>query len=228
MKIEEQELSVARYLFTAHEIERQRLGQELHDGLLQELYSLDFALVGFAPYLQGGQTQADWQELRGTLQRVSRRLRAICQSLRPPALGPFGLAAALRSYIEKFQEMHPEIRIHEELMDDGERFSEEMRLMIYRFCEHMLDNVVQHADAENVEIRLYLNGTKAIFTVEDDGRGVELPADWIEIAREGRYGLFGYRERALALGGELNIESAPGQGFLAQLILPVSAEGSIS
>jgi len=223
MKIENNSARVSRYLFAGHENERQRLGQELHDGLLQELYSLDFALVAFAHYLQEDQAQTDWQELRSGLQRVSRRMRAICQNLRPPALGPFGLSAALRSYIERFREVYPEIEVSEELMDDGERFPEEVRLMIFRLCEHIMSNVTQHAGAHHVRVKLYMDESEAVFLVEDDGQGFELPKDWREMARQGRYGLFGCRERASALGGEVEIRSAPGEGVVVQLTLPVNA-----
>lgn len=95
--------------------------------------------------------------------------------------------------------------------------------MIYRLCEHILGNVAQHAGAHHVYIHLQLNETEAVFRVEDDGQGFELPSDWLELARQGRYGLFGSRERAMAFGGEVDIRSAPGKGVSVQLTLPVAA-----
>src|SRR5678816_1296563 len=97
---------VRNCLLESQEAERQRLAQELHDGPLQELHSLDFGLVVLARYLAGEQAKNQCATVRTTLHSISRQLRTLCQELRPPALGPFGLSVVLHSTAENFQRLH--------------------------------------------------------------------------------------------------------------------------
>src|SRR5215216_6782736 len=118
---------IRNYLLESQETERQRLAQELHDGALQELHSLDFGLVGLSRFLGDEQAQDQWTAVRNTLHSISRQLRTLCQELRPPALGPFGLSAVLQSTAENFHRQHPDIHVELELVDDGMQLSQLVR-----------------------------------------------------------------------------------------------------
>jgi signal transduction histidine kinase len=154
------------------------------------------------------------------LNQVIQMLRSIMSELRPPTLAPFGLEKAIRSHAERFQEVHPELELHLDLMPDQQNLSEPVRLALFRIYQQALTNVVRHADARQINIRFYLNTDRAALEIEDDGRGFDVPARWIGLVRQGHLGLAGAAERAGAVGGQLNVISAPGQGTRLQVSVP--------
>lgn len=206
-------------LAEAREAERLHLARELHDGPVQDLHALDLRL-------SSGEESFDSQagpavaEVQDTVEDVARTLRVICGELRPPALAPFGLSVAVRSHAETFMQEHPELEIGLDLTSDGQALPEEMRLALFRVYQQALDNVVQHAEASHVLVRFQMDDEQVRLAIEDDGRGFEVPHRWIYLARRGHLGLLGAVERAEAIGGRLDVESAPGQGTVVRVIAP--------
>lgn len=213
-------------LLEAHEVERQQLAQELHDGPLQELHSLDFGLVGLTQQWRDEEAKHELAEMRAVLQGISRRLRTICQDLRPPALGPFGLSVVLRSYAEMFQLSHPNIQVELSLVEDEQQLSQAVRITLYRIFQHALRNVAQHAQATYVSIALFFTENEITLRIEDDGQGFEVPRAWLDWARQGRFGLFESLQRAGAIGGELQVETKPGRGVRIDVIVPYTPSPS--
>jgi signal transduction histidine kinase len=211
-------------LLDSEENERQRLAQELHDGPLQELHSLDFKLVAMARQMEDDQQQAQLSEMRSTLRHLARHLRAICQDLRPPALTPFGVGAVLRSFAESFQQNHRELTVVVDLDDDGQKLSERARLALYRICQHGLRNVAQHAEATRVYVGLRVGENTVQLCIEDNGKGLTVPLDWPSMIGQGRYGLLGCVERAEAVGGHVTILSEPGQGTRLRVVVPLDTQ----
>jgi len=215
-------------LLDTEENERQRLAQVLHDGPLQELHSLDFRLVALARLLEDEQQQMQLAEMRSTLRQLARHLRSICQDLRPPALTPFGVSAVLRSFAESFQQEQPDLVVELDLEDDGQRLSERVRLALYRICQHVLSNVAQHAQATRVQISLKLHDDLVELCIVDDGCGFAVPDDWLMMIQQGKFGLLNCMERAEAIGGQLLIQSQPGQGTRLRIVAPVSMHKSMA
>jgi len=209
-------------LLDSEENERQRLAQELHDGPLQELHSLDFKLVAISRQMGDDQQQAQLSEMRSTLRHLARHLRVICQDLRPPALTPFGVGAVLRSFAESFQQNHRELTVVVDLDDDGQRLSERARLALYRICQHGMRNVAQHAEATRVYIGLRMSEDHVQMCIEDNGQGFVVPDDWLPMVEQGQYGLLGCIERAEAVGGHVTVESEPGNGTRLRVVVPFS------
>ena len=210
-------------LLDSEENERQRLAQELHDGPLQELHSLDFKLVAMARQLSDTQQQAQLSEMRSTLRQLARHLRDICQDLRPPALTPFGVSAVLRSFAEAFQQSHRELTVIVDLDDDGQRLSERARLALYRICQHGLRNVAQHAEATRVYVGLRMAEDHVLLCIEDNGQGFPVPDDRMPMVEQEKYGLLGCVERAEAVGGHVIVESSPTSGTRLHVIVPLAA-----
>jgi signal transduction histidine kinase len=207
-------------LLDSEENERQRLAQELHDGPLQELHSLDFKLVAMARQIADDEQQVQLSEMRSTLRHLARHLRAICQDLRPPALTPFGVAAVLRSFAESFQQIHRDLTVVVDLDDDGQRLSERARLALYRICQHGMRNVAQHAEATRVYLGLEMGADSVQLCIEDNGKGFEVPEGWQMMVDQGKYGLLGCVERSAAVGGHVTIQSGPGEGTRLRVVIP--------
>lgn len=210
-------------LIDSEEVERLRLAQQLHDGPLQDLHILDFGLVMLERRLADGDTADELARLRVELQQVSRALRDICQTIRPPALTPFGVGTVLRSYGERLAREHPELCVRLEIDDDGQRLPEDVRLALYRICQQAVANVIDHAGAGTVHIRFLINGERTILEIEDDGVGFAPPANLDSLAEAGRLGLAGSKERAEAVRGQLFVESSPGAGALVRAVIPAHA-----
>ena len=215
-------VELQRRLMEGRDDERLRLAQDLHDGPVQELYGLTYNLKALDVALQNGYTK-QISEMQASMQQVINTLRTICGELRPPTLAPFGLEKAIHSHAEAFQEKYPQLSIHLELMPDGQMLTERVRLALFRIYQQMLINVVRHAQANNVLIRLVLEPDQVILEIQDDGKGFEVPTRWIDLARQGHLGLVGAFERAGTIGGQFKIESAPGNGTLVKVSVPRSS-----
>ena len=217
----EEELAETRHRLTeAREAERLFLAQELHDGPVQDLLALDFRVVGLEETLPDGNGVGELDQIRATVQDVTRTLRVICGELRPPTLTPFGLSVAMQSHARRVQEEHPELEIGLHLMSDGPALPERMRLALFRIYQQALDNVLRHAGASYVLVRFAMDESQVVLEVRDNGHGFDVPRRWINLARRGHLGVVGASERAEAIGGRLKVESTPGQGTVIWVIAP--------
>lgn len=194
------------------EDERGRLARELHDGPVQDLHAIRMNLT-----VRG--QQASFHDFEEELLHVIRELRAISENLRPPALTPFGLGAALRAHIERFKKRHPHIHLSSEIAQEGQLLLERERLVLFRICQEALNNAVQHAKASHLTVRFGLNDRKLTLEVCDNGVGFTVPEGWISLVQNGHYGLMGMSERAESIGTTLAVTSTPGEGTQVQVTL---------
>jgi two-component system sensor histidine kinase UhpB len=94
----------------------------------------------------------------------------------------------------------------------------EQAIAVFRICQEALNNVAKYAAARSVEIRLRAQAGRLVLDIGDDGRGIA-PAD---LNRPDRFGLRGMRERALSLGGTVDIRGTPGAGTAISVNLPLA------
>ncbi|MEM0963521.1 MAG: two-component regulator propeller domain-containing protein [Bacteroidota bacterium] len=200
--------------------ERVRLARELHDGPVQDLYSLGHELDRIRLRESTGDTQS-LSEARERVTTVTSNLRDVLATLRPPVIPHLGLAAALEALARRRR--HRQLAITLDL--DREAAAElpsEVQNAIYRIVQESLANVVKHAEATSVRVALRRQLRGVEVTVEDDGVGFEPPTQLLDLARAGRFGVVGASERAEVLDGTLRVESAPGQGTTVRAWLPLS------
>lgn len=201
------------------EAERLFLAHEIHDGPVQDVLSVIFRLKRIESP-QRVSEEADFSAIQEDLRRIVSDLRRIYGDLRPPTLAPFGLARAIRSHAETFEERHPQIQVGLSLQEDRQTLPEELRLALFRIYQHVLRNVVMHAEAENVLVSFTFDEDQIILIIHDDGKGFEVPKRLVDLARKGHHGLLGAAERARALGGDLEVNSVPNDGTLIKAVLP--------
>jgi PAS domain S-box-containing protein len=219
-------IEVQRRLIQNREEERLHIAQDLHDGPLQELIGIGFMLkeaLQFSRTNNGHneEVQAALNSMQTNLERQIRDLRLFCSELRPPTLVPFGLEKAILSHAESFQAKYPDTKLHLELMHDGKSLPEPVRLALFRIYQELLNNVIRHSRGSHVDVRLLLEDQQVFFEVQDNGCGFEVPSQWVDLARQGHLGLVGVQERAEAVGGKIEIQSAPGKGTLVRVIVPL-------
>ena len=188
------------------EMERLRLAQELHDAPMQELYSAIYQIEGLRNQVYSPAI-SQLANVKLDLQRVLEELRASAKELRPPTISDFGLEKAIRSHVEDLQEKIPEIKITLDLARDRQLLPENIRLALFRVFQHSLTNVVRHAEASQVQVQFNFDAEAAYLEIKDDGKGFVVPNSWVELARQGHYGLAGAAERWIYLGGTFTVES---------------------
>ena len=214
---------IRHHLAEGREAERIRLARDLHDGPVQDLHALRMRLsilarqaagkgkLSQAPTTIGAGDDASGtiEEMVGEMQRVIRDLRGISENLRPPSLGPFGLAAALQAFAERYQRTYPSIRVDLDIEQDGQELEQPVRLALFRIAQEAMNNAAKHADPQTVAVMLRLSDDEVVLSVADDGCGYHAPDDFRQLGEGGHYGLLGMSERAESFGAELHIESHP-------------------
>jgi PAS domain S-box-containing protein len=201
------------------ELERLRLAQELHDSPMQSLYSAIYRIEEIR-----GTADAQLKEALGDvkqhIQNVLQDLRATAKELRPPTIFNFGLENAIRSHANDIVEKHPNLNIHLSLAHDRQILPEKVRLAMFRIFQQSLANVIRHARATEVHVRFSFDAEEANLEITDNGRGFEVPSNWIDFVRQGHYGLAGAAERANALGGVFKVQSKPGNSTTIRVSIP--------
>ena len=202
------------------ERERQRIAQDMHDGLNQLVIGAKLELKSARERLSVDDqpaAEASLLRVRAALDRMERELKQIIYDLRPPILDALGLAPSLRRYVERFQEY---TGIACEMRVEGEpcRLPADREIGIYRIVQETLQNVSAHARAARVEVTITFSAGAVWLLVADDGQGFDRAA--IQKNYVGHLGLMGMQERAESLGGQLAIQSSPGSGTHVALSVP--------
>ena len=203
------------------ERERHRWARELHDETLQQLGAMKLmhenALQRDDPEVFRRTVERAAAEFNDTIESLER----LITELRPAALDEFGPGAALEALANKVSttsdlEVDVKIDLAFERERESTRHTSELETTLYRIVQEGLNNVIKHADAERVSISVIENGDRVELVVADDGKGITGGG------ANQRFGLRGIRERVELAGGELTIESAPGEGTTVRASLPVS------
>lgn len=188
--------------------EVKRITQALHDEAGQLVALAQLALVDLARELSPA-AQERLREVSGLLDKIVEQLRRLPHELCPTILDDLGLVPALESLaqgISKWTGFHIAV--------DGstrERLPAMIETCVYRIVQEALTNVTKHAQATHVAIRIEREARMIRCIIRDDGVGFDVAS---VLARRGQraLGLIGMQERVNALGGTLQITSAPGQG----------------
>ena len=201
------------------ELERLRLAQELHDNPMQSLYSAIYRIEELRSTADPELKEA-LGDVKQHIQNVLQDLRATAKELRPPTIFNFGLENAIRSHANDVLEKHPNLSIYLSLAHDRQILPEKVRLALFRIFQQSLANVLRHAKATEVHVRFSFDAEEAHLEITDNGKGFEVPSNWIEFVRQGHYGLAGSAERANALGGSFRVKSNPGSSTTIQVTIP--------
>jgi two-component system sensor histidine kinase UhpB len=210
---------LSRRLLEVQESERKRLARELHDDIGQALTALKLNLEA----LQRGRDSASYgervREALETTQHTLERVRQLSLSLRPLQLDDLGLAAALRSHLDR-QATLAGVAPHLEIENVPERLNAEVETACFRVAQEAVNNIVRHARAQNMWLRLAVDGERLLLAVRDDGIGFDVQAAQRRAALGASLGVVSMGERAALAGGTLRIESAPGAGTVVLACFP--------
>jgi signal transduction histidine kinase len=211
--------ALASRLQKVREEERTEIAREIHDELGQALTGLKLDISWMKSRLpRDHDMMAQCVSIIGRIDQTLNAVRRIATTLRPCVLDQLGLAAALEWQGQEFG-ARTGIEVAMELATDGTPIPDDLGSSAFRILQESLTNVVRHARANRVTIRLSQTPTLLTLDVSDDGVGCN------EACLEGTksLGLIGMRERALACGGELSITGRPDRGTTVLLRVPLGA-----
>jgi two-component system sensor histidine kinase UhpB len=222
-RLEEERRQAGRAVLRAQEQERSRIAQDLHDEVNQALTAILLRLsatIGDAPW----GLRSELQETQELVSQAMDELLALARQLRPTALDDHGLVAALAGQVADFgQRTGIQSRFHHH--GEVPTLSDEEQLVIFRVTQESLSNIAKHASAGDVDVELSFVG-RTVLRVRDDGAGfASLPSQRRNgrvRGRPGGLGLSGMRERALLVGGSLEVFTAPGEGTTIELTMGVT------
>jgi signal transduction histidine kinase len=198
----------------AREEEARRIAHELHDEAGQILAAVHISLDELVQAVPG---QRDLlQRLHDELDRVEAQLRRLSRELRPTMMDDLGLGAALGWLAQGVTE-RTGVAITVDAPDS--RLSPEAETALYRIVQEALANAVRHARPRRITVEVRAEATRVRARIHDDGQGFDVAA---ALARRGDrgLGLIGMRERAEALGGTLEVRSAPHEGTEVCVAIP--------
>jgi PAS domain S-box-containing protein len=220
---EDQLRALAARLQTASERERLRIARELHDQLGLALTSVKMDLNWILRKHEKGEN--NWipmvQDSIKAVDSTIALVRRLATELRPQMLDTAGLAAAIEFHVAEFQR-RTGILCTVQVPEDNLGFSSDQRIEVFRICQEALTNIARHSQAKHVLVTLAREQDQAIMTVNDDGVGFLVD----ELVNTPALGLVGMRERAVLLGAQLHIESAPAIGSTISLRIPLEAAQS--
>ncbi|MEP6808087.1 MAG: GAF domain-containing sensor histidine kinase, partial [Chloroflexota bacterium] len=212
-RLDELAASRAR-LVQAEDAGRRRLERDLHDGVQQQLVAL-LARLGLARNQLRRDSvlaEATVRESQIDAQRALEALQELARGIHPAILTDRGLVEAVE---ERASRMTVPVQVNINGIGRRARFPEEVEGAAYFFVSEALANVLKHASASCVQVRLESKGEQLAIEVQDDGLG-------FEPAAAGLSGLRGLEDRIEAFGGEMEIVSRPGHGATLRALLPVT------
>ncbi|HEY66631.1 MAG TPA: sensor histidine kinase [Caldilineae bacterium] len=198
--------------------EWERISQELHDGIAQDLSYIDLRIQTARRALLAGRVSEaamTLQEVEHLAQKMQGEIREAILGLRC-ATGPGDMIVCLSEYLRHFQErwgIETELEVEDAAALELPPLIE---LQLLRVVQEALRNVRRHARAQHVWVTFQVDGDMVVVTIEDDGQGFRL-----EDAKRGHFGLHLMRERCESVGGRLRVESVLGRGTRVEARFPV-------
>lgn len=203
--------------------ERLRISRELHDSVSQALFSM--ALQARAAQVEldraGFETAAPLRRTIGDVADLARgalaEIRALIFELRPRALAEEGFVSAVRKHAAAVGSRH-RVTVAVQAPDERIFVGEQVEEHLFRVIQEAVGNAARHAAADRIAVDIATAGAPpwVTVTVRDDGRGFDPTARF-----DGHFGLQTMRERVAVLGGQLRVESEPGQGTSITVAVPV-------
>jgi PAS domain S-box-containing protein len=213
---------LSRRLVATQESERRHLARELHDEIGQMLTGLNLLLETGSAFSQTALI-GRLREAQAIVTDLTARVRTLSLDLRPSMLDDLGLLPALLWHFERYTSQ-TQVRVAFKHRGLDESLDPLIATAVYRVVQEALTNVARYAQVGEVSVAVWTQGRQVVVSIEDQGRGFDL-----ELALAARHssGLAGIQERVVLLGGQMMVDTAPGQGTRLLVELPLSRPASM-
>jgi signal transduction histidine kinase len=190
--------------------ERERIGMDLHDGIVQSIYSvglaLDFARLAIED--EPNQARLKIEQAIDGLNRTIGDIRAYISDLRPRQFGGEGLMEGLQRLIDEFRKNTKVEATLAGPQDGLATLPISHAMALFHICQEALANAAKHAHARRVDVRLWITRERALLEVTDNGQGFDVSKMSVTLG----HGLSNMHTRAHKVGGDVEISSEPGEG----------------
>jgi len=190
--------------------ERERIGMDLHDGIIQSIFGVGLSLEGALHSLEEDPADAK-KRIHHSIEELNqaiRDLRVYILDLRPRQMGNDGLMSGLKRLATEFRANSRTEVVLTGPENDVLDLSASQSLALFHICQEALANAAKHAKAKKLEISLWFTDDRALMEIHDDGKGFDVETKSHNIG----HGLANMQTRAQAAGGDVDVSSAPGEG----------------
>lgn len=208
-------------LLEIQEAEKQNIARELQEQIGRILTDLRTNLQSIQRSYGADESVPRLDESIGIVDEALERVRELSIELRPSLLDDLGLSAALRWYVDRYSQRTGIIAEVLNGFKDGSRLPRELETACFRITQEALTNVARHAHAVSVSVQLERYRERMLLTIKDDGVGFDIANLRKSAAAASALGLRGMEERALAVGGYIEIDSGSGRGTRIRATFPI-------
>ena len=199
--------------------ERDRIGMDLHDGIIQSIYAVGLTLEHARLLLKESPASASSriEQAITDLNSTIRDIRAYILDLRPRQLKDENLMQGINRLVQEFR-ANTLVEVTLNGPKDGQvHLPEAQALALFHICQEALANIAKHAKAHKVEVTVWTTAERVLLEVHDDGRGFDAEKVKLSIG----HGLSNMETRAINAGGEVDISSEPGEGVTVLAWVPI-------
>jgi PAS domain S-box-containing protein len=206
----------------AQEEERKRIARELHDDTIQSLVVLGRKIddIYYNDKELSENKRKMLEDVRQETDNIMAGVRSLSQDLRPPILDKLGLKPALEDLCANVERMSG-IQVQLVFKGKPRRLPTEVETTLFRIIQEGLRNIWKHSKATNAELLVDFREDRTFINIRDNGQGLNFTTPPDELARFGKLGLAGMKERTRLLGGNMEIETAPLEGTFIKIEVPV-------
>ncbi len=219
--LEDRLKKLGNYLQEQIEDERNRIASELHDSIGQQLLLTKLKMQRIEEKLNLA-SDNEIKDLDKILQDTISELKTIIYNLRPKILDELGLGPALTSLVHLITEQSG-IKGSLDVNNLNGMLDKRIELFTFRLAQETLNNIMKHSGAEEFDLILQENKNNLRLIVSDNGNGFDIKATGTGDALNG-FGLLNMKERVESFGGELKIDSTPGEGTVIMATIPVKGD----
>ena len=215
-------------LLTAQEDERKRIARELHDSIGSSLSAVKFGLEKtFKDFAQGIATIDASSTLISTTQNAIDEVRRIMMDLRPSILDDFGLVTTIGWLCRRFQSVHSDIGIENEIAIGEEDVPDSLKIVVFRIMQEALNNIAKYSKANLVNLSFVKSDGSIDLTIEDNGAGFDMSSVLASESHKRGLGLTSMQERTELSGGRISIDSTIGVGTTIRAIWPAQPQSKL-
>jgi signal transduction histidine kinase len=205
--------------------ERQRIGMDLHDGIIQSIYAVGLTIENADAQIADGELGPARTQLRHALDALNattRDIRTYILDLRPRRFQGDNLVVGLERLLDEFK-ANTLLQVSLVAEPGADRaLTPEARLALFHIAQEALSNAAKHSRASRVDVRLVRETDNSVLSVSDNGRGMAASRS----ERLPGHGLANMQDRARAIGGEFNVGPAEGGGTELRVSVPIASPAS--
>jgi PAS domain S-box-containing protein len=220
--------SLVSQLTVAEDRERRAIAADLHDHVGHSLALARMQLKGILEATSDVEKNMLVNDISKLLLEASQDTRSLIFELSSPSMNEIGLSAAISDWLDtQIAGRHNlEVEFSDTIADDcKKKLDVDDRALLFRSVRELMTNVIKHARAHKVCVRLSSENRSVKIEVEDDGIGFDMAGTKIKDRKTGGFGLFSIEERMADLGGSCVVESKPGNGCRVVLTVPTETDG---